>query len=102
MNIFTPGMCVLCRDAKWLVARVESSSDHFQEQVIYCVGTDELIRSHEAVFLTQLDRVTQVDPRRTKLVSDDSGSYSRAKMSAGVQLPWMLGIDTSWLNLEYL
>ena len=89
MSVFTPGMRVLCRDAEWLVTRVESSSDHFQEQAIHCVGTDELTRGHQAAFLTQLDRITPVDPRRTALVRDDSGSYSRAKLFLEAQLRQM-------------
>lgn len=55
--VFTPGMRVLCRDAEWLVTRVESGSDLYDEQVVHRLGTDDLTRGHGAAFLTQLDRI---------------------------------------------
>lgn len=88
MSTYTPGMRILCRDAEWLVTRVETvSSDH--DQVVYCVGVDDLTRGHESAFLTQLDIIKAVDPRQTKLVRDDSGGYSRAKLFLEAQLRQM-------------
>ncbi len=37
-----------------------------RDQVVHCVGADDLTRGHEAAFLTQLDRIDPVDPRKTK------------------------------------
>jgi ERCC4-related helicase len=88
MTTFTPGMRIECRNAEWLINRVEvanSSSD----QIIYCVGTDDLTRGHEAAFLTQLEKIKPVDPRKTKLVRDDSNSYSKAKLFLEAQLRQM-------------
>ena len=56
MGVLSPGMRILCRDAEWLVTRVDSASSR-QDQVVYCVGADDLTRGHEAAFLTQLDRI---------------------------------------------
>jgi hypothetical protein len=47
MDVFSPGMRVLCRDAEWLVTRVESVSSR-QDQVVHGVGADDLTRGHEA------------------------------------------------------
>ena len=88
MEVFSPGMRVLCRDAEWLVTRVESASSR-QDQVVHCVGADDLTRGHEAAFLTQLDNILQVDPRQTRLVRDDSGGYARAKLFLEAQLRQM-------------
>ena len=88
MDVFSPGMRVLCRDAEWLVTRVESASSR-QDQVVHCVGADDLTRGHEAAFLTQLDSVLQVDPRQTRLVRDESGGYAQAKLFLEAQLRQM-------------
>lgn len=81
-------MRVLCRDAEWLVTRVESASSR-QDQVVHCVGADDLTRGHEASFLTQLESILQVDPRQTRLVRDESGGYARAKLFLEAQLRQM-------------
>jgi len=44
----TPGMRVLCRDAEWLVTQIHSANHRHDQQVVYCVGTDDLNRGHEA------------------------------------------------------
>ena len=88
MAVFSPGMRVLCRDAEWLVTRVESANSR-QDQVIHCIGADDLTRGHEAAFLTQLDRVHPVDPKQTRLVKDESGGYERSKLFLEAQLRQM-------------
>jgi len=88
MGVLSPGMRILCRDAEWLVTRVDSASSR-QAQVVHCVGADDLTRGHEAAFLTQLDKIEPVDPRRTKLVRDESGGYAQAKLFLEAQLRQM-------------
>ena len=88
MTIFTPGMRIDCRNAEWLVTRVEIASSK-QDLVVYCTGADELTRGHEAAFLSQLETIKVVDPRKTKLVRDESGSYSRSKLFLEAQLRQM-------------
>lgn len=73
--MLTPGMRVTCRDAEWLVTRVESAGR--EERVVHCLGADELTRGHEAAFLTQFDTIEPSDPSRTRLVPDESGGYAR-------------------------
>lgn len=82
--VFSPGMRILCRDAEWLVTRVEAASR--RDQILYCVGADDLTRGHETAFLTQLETIQPVDPRRTRLVPDTSGGYARAKLFLEAQL----------------
>ena len=76
----TPGMRVLCRDAEWLVTRVDAAGS-YQHQIVFCTGVDDLNRGHEAAFLTQLDQIKEVNPRETALVRDDSNGYSRSRWS---------------------
>ncbi|MBS7349658.1 MAG: ATP-dependent helicase, partial [Comamonas sp.] len=88
MTIFTPGMRVLCRDAEWLVTRVDAAGSS-QHQIVFCTGVDDLNRGHEAAFLTQLDQLKEVDPRKTGLVRDESKGYSTAKLFLEAQLRQM-------------
>lgn len=88
MGVLSPGMRILCRDAEWLVTRVDAASSR-QDQIVYCVGADDLTRGHEAAFLTQLDKIDPVDPRRTRLVRDESGGYAQAKLFLEAQLRHM-------------
>ena len=85
----TPGMRVLCRDAEWLVTRVDPSDHHRQNYAVHCIGADDLVRGHEAIFLTQLDTIEPVDPRNTQLVRDHSSGYRLAKLFLEAQLRQM-------------
>ena len=67
MTVFTPGMRIDCRDAEWLVTRVEPANSQ-NDQIVYCVGADDLTRGHQAAFLSQIETIREVDPRKTKLV----------------------------------
>jgi hypothetical protein len=40
-----PGMRILCRDAEWLVQRVEASNDAGTEYAVHVVGVDDLVPS---------------------------------------------------------
>jgi ERCC4-related helicase len=85
----TPGMRVLCRDAEWLVTRVDPSDHTHQNYAVHCIGADDLVRGHEAIFLTQLDVIEPVDPRNTQLVRDSSSGYRLAKLFLEAQLRQM-------------
>ena len=97
----TPGMRVLCRDAEWLVTKVDFSDHAHKHHAVYCVGADDLVRGHEAIFLTQLDDVEPVDPRNTKLVQDDSSGYRLSKLFLEAQLRQMpaTGVEPDLENM---
>ena len=84
-----PGMRVLCRDAEWLVQRVDAANDAGTQHAVQVVGVDDLVRGHQAVFLTQLDYIEPVDPRKTQLVPDGSNGFRRAKLFLEAQLRQM-------------
>jgi ERCC4-related helicase/uncharacterized membrane protein YkvA (DUF1232 family) len=97
LAVITPGQKVMCRDAEWLVTRVDIT-EHKQssktgeavfEHAVHCVGIDDLVRGQEAVFLTQLDEITPVDPTKTRLIKDDSKGYKLSKLFLGAQLRQM-------------
>ncbi len=84
-----PGMRVLCRDAEWLVTRVDPSDYTHMHYAVRCVGADDLVRGHEAIFLTQLDTIEPVDPRHTTLIQDTSSGYRLSKLFLEAQLRQM-------------
>lgn len=84
-----PGMRVLCRDAEWLVTRVDPSDYENKHFAVHCVGADDLVRGHESIFLTQLDQIEPVDPRSTALVEDTSSGYRLSKLFLEAQLRQM-------------
>ena len=96
-----PGMRVLCRDAEWLVTKVEYSDFAHEHHAIHCVGADDLVRGHEAIFLTQLDKIEPVDPRNTRLVQDDSSGYRLSKLFLEAQLRQMpaTGVEPDLTNM---
>lgn len=89
------GMRVLCRDAEWLVTRVTPADHLHRNKAIHCVGADDLVRGQERIFLEKLDVITPVDPRNTKLVSDQSSGYRMARLFLEAQLRQMPMTDTT-------
>jgi len=91
-----PGMRVLCRDAKWLVTRVDSADAERQFRAVHCVGADELVRGQERIFLEQLNgHIEPVDPRKTQLVPDASSGYRLCGLFLEAQLRQMPVTDTA-------
>ncbi|MFM8444622.1 MAG: SNF2-related protein [Methylococcus sp.] len=86
-RVITPGMRVLCRDAEWLVTEVHAEKTF---QTVHCVGADDLVRGHEAAFLTLLDDIVPIDPRATRLVRDGGPRHlDRARLFLEAQLRQM-------------
>jgi len=86
-QLITPGMRVLCRDAEWLVTEVHAEKTF---QTVRCVGADDLVRGHEAAFLTLLDDIIPIDPRATKLIRDGGTKHlDRARLFLEAQLRQM-------------
>lgn len=92
---FAPGMRVLCRDAEWLVTRVEYSDFAHRNHAVHCIGADDLVRGHEAIFLTQLDTIEPVDPRATKLIQDESNGFKLSKLFLEAHLRQMPATGTT-------
>lgn len=82
------GMRVLCRDAEWLITKVDANNTR-GDRLIHCIGTDDLVRGHESIFLEQLDNLEVIDPRKTDLVTDTTQGYRLAKLFLEAQLRQM-------------
>lgn len=73
-----PGARVVVRDEEWTVRRsTKASPGGYAVQV---TGSSELVRGKEAIFLTDLDRITELAPEDTALVTDDSPQYRRTRL----------------------
>lgn len=88
-TVLAPGMRVRCRDAEWLITRVESSAIGKRDFAVHCLGADDLVRGHNAIFLTQLDSLTPVDPAAVKLIEDNSTGFERSRLFLEAQLRTM-------------
>jgi ERCC4-related helicase len=76
--LFPPGAQILVRDEVWLV-RNATRTEHDGARV-EAVGASDFVRDQEAVFFTGLDRIELLDPRRTRLVRDDSPNFRRSRL----------------------
>ena len=73
-----PGAIVVVRDEEWLVRSVRASSqDRF---AVHVIGTSELVRGKDAIFLSDLDRIEELKPEETELVLDDTPRYRKSRL----------------------
>ncbi|MFH8788886.1 SNF2-related protein [Streptomyces roseoverticillatus] len=66
------------RDEEWLV-RTARRTDHDGDR-IEATGVSEFVRDEEAVFFTGIDTVELLEPEKTRLVSDTSSYFRRARL----------------------
>jgi len=77
-GVLAPGARAVVRGEEWLVrSSVPVSTGGYAVRVI---GMSELVRNHEAIFLTALDSVEEMRPEDTKLVSDDTPQFRRSRL----------------------
>lgn len=75
---FAPGAQVRIRDEQWLVRKVSvTQRDGWMLDV---TGVSPFVRGTDAVFYEELDDIKVLDPRRTRLVVDDSPNHRRARL----------------------
>jgi superfamily II DNA or RNA helicase len=73
-----PGARVVIRDEEWIVRRSNKATPG--GIAVQVTGSSELVRGKEAIFLTDLDKVTELAPEDTALVTDDSPQYRRTRL----------------------
>lgn len=77
-STFAPGSRLLIRDEEWLVKSALPVTTG--GAAVRAVGLSELVRNHEAVFLSKLDQIEELRPEDTKLADDDSPQYRRSRL----------------------
>ena len=78
MAEFAPGMRVLIRDEEWMIRKCDRNS--FNTLTLQCVGISPLVRDKTAYFLSDLERITVIDPAKTALVPDKSARFIRSRL----------------------
>jgi len=78
ITTFAPGARLIIRDEEWLVKSALPATRG--GTAVRVMGLSELVKNHEAVFLTSLDRVAELKPEDAKLVEDDSPRYRRSRL----------------------
>jgi len=90
MKEYSPGMRVIIRDEEWMVKKVENNS--FDKKTIHCVGISKLVKDHQAMFLTDLEKIESVDPAKVNLIIDDSPFYKKSRLF--IESQWRQKIPT--------
>ncbi|MCL3998682.1 DEAD/DEAH box helicase [Streptomyces lavenduligriseus] len=75
--VFAPGAQVRIRDEQWLVKSVAESRDGLMVEVS---GVSPFVRGTDAVFYSDLDQIDVLDPRKTRLVPDDTSKHAKARL----------------------
>ena len=73
-----PGSRVVIRDEEWLVKSTHPISTG--GAALRVTGLSELVRDHEAMFLSKLEQIQELKPEETALVVDDSPQYRRTRL----------------------
>ncbi|MEJ2419071.1 MAG: SNF2-related protein, partial [Exilibacterium sp.] len=73
-----PGARALIRDDEWLIQHADPCS--LGGYQLSCMGLSETVRNHHALFLTELETVTLIDPAKTKLVIDESPAFIASRL----------------------
>ena len=71
-------MRVLIRDEEWMIRKCDRNS--FNTYTLQCIGISPLVRDKTAYFLSDLERITVIDPARTALIPDDSARFIRSRL----------------------
>ncbi|MCX5529780.1 DEAD/DEAH box helicase [Streptomyces sp. NBC_00006] len=74
---FAPGAQVRIRDEQWLVKSVAESRDGLMVEVS---GVSPFVRGTDAVFYKGLDQIDVLDPRKTRLVPDETSKHAKARL----------------------
>ncbi|MGW6817726.1 SNF2-related protein [Streptomyces sp. NPDC055005] len=75
--VFAPGAQVRIRHEQWLVKSVSESRDGLMVEVS---GVSSFVRGTDAIFYSGLDVIEVLDPRKTRLVPDDTSKHAKARL----------------------
>jgi len=73
-----PGARALIRDEEWIVQHADAHV-HGGWQ-LNCIGISETVRNRRALFLSQLEDVTLIDPAKTQLQFDESPQFLASRL----------------------
>ncbi len=77
-TVLAPGARIIVRDSEWLIRKTLKASAG-SRVVIEVVGVSDFIKHESAQFIADLeDDLVVLDPKETKLVTDDSSGYLKS------------------------
>ena len=89
---YAPGMRTIIRDEEWMVKKVERNN--MGNDVLYCIGVSPLVKDREVIFLTDLEKISIVDPKDVQLVADGSSFFRRTQLYLESQWRQQIPTDT--------
>lgn len=92
MADYAPGMRVLIRDEEWMIRKCDPNS--FKTYTLQCVGVSPLVRDKTAYFLSDLEKITVIDPAKTALIPDHSARFTRSRLFLESQWRQKIPTDT--------
>lgn len=75
---YAPGMRAIIRDEEWMVKKIETNN--LGNKTLHCVGISTLVKEKEAIFLTDLEQITLVNPAEITLIPDASPFFRRTQL----------------------
>ena len=85
------GTRVEIRDEEWIIRRCQVIQGGFE---LHVTGVSELVRGHQAVFVSNLEDVRELRPEDTQFILDASPGYRRSKLYLDALLQRTPAVDT--------
>jgi len=92
MAEFAPGMRVIIRDEEWMIRKCDPNS--YNTYTLQCVGVSPLVRDKTSYFLSDLEKITVIDPAKTALIPDHSARFTRSRLFLESQWRQKIPTDT--------
>ena len=73
-----PGARAVIRDEEWIIQNADQCN--LGGWQLSCMGVSETVRNRHALFLTELEDVTLIDPAKTELVYDESPTFTASRL----------------------
>lgn len=73
-----PGARAVIRDEEWIIQNADQCN--LGGWQLSCIGVSETVRNRHALFLTELEDVTLIDPAKTELIYDDSPTFTASRL----------------------
>jgi superfamily II DNA or RNA helicase len=73
-----PGARALIRDEEWIIQNTDQCT--LGGWQLSCIGVSETVRNRHALFLSQLEDITLIDPAKTELIYDESATFIASRL----------------------
>ena len=74
----SPGMRVVIRDEEWTIKKVEKNI--LDKESLHCIGVSPLVKDRKAIFMSDIEDITLIDPSDIQLITDGSTLFRRSRL----------------------